>query len=381
MQRVLKLVCAAAATTLVVAGCTDYTSATNLHPEGPPQVEQIRMKETYTTPGSTGTSTRRVFGFGTHPDALDVEEHAVTSASVVGNSFRVILDELLVGNNLEEVGCRAPVDTDSYSAVPLGATPDDIAKCATAQDVLPSTCKGQFATCICQLDGGCSVGTTTVMKGEPVGVDDKNQDGAADDTRFIQGSVGIKCGNVDVPIDLDMSYWNPSGNQEPPAMGGFDALGPAVVLVPKQGLPTNLTCTLVVSPDVVDKQGIRVCASPNGDEGVSCNPGDTSAVGFKTEPLSFTSVSFDDQATGVSRTDDAKFLANTPLDATAISGITVSPSVPFTATITMAKVLNVTWTNPLAANTAYTITLTTQVKDAFMQPLPAAFVVHFTTGA
>jgi hypothetical protein len=55
--------------------------------------------------------------------------------------------------------------------------------------------------------------------------------------------------------------------------------------------------------------------------------------------------------------------------------------VPFTATITMAKVLNVTWTNPLAANTAYTITLTTQVKDAFMQPLPAAFVVHFTTGA
>ena len=69
---------------------------------------------------------------------------------------------------------------------------------------------------------------------DPVGILDVNQDGAADDTRFIAGAVGIKCGAIDVPIDLDNSYWNPSGDQNEPAMGGFDALGPAIVLAPRR---------------------------------------------------------------------------------------------------------------------------------------------------
>lgn len=387
MNRVLNTVCALAATTLVVAGCTDYESATNLNPAGPPMVQQVRMKETYTTPGSTDLSTRRVFGFGTHPDAADVEQHAVTSASVSGNSFRVIMDELLVGNNLEEIRCRSTVDTDAYSRVPLTATPDDIAKCATAQDVLPSTCKGANATCLCELDGGCSVGTETIVKGAPVGVDDKNQDGAADDTHLIAGSVGIKCGTINVPIDGDLSYWNPSGNQQPPAMGGFEALGPAIVLIPQAGLPTNLPCQLTFGTDVVDKQGERVCATAGGDINATCTPGDTSAVSFKTEPLTFTSVSFANNQTGVSRTDPATFVANTALDPTAIAGITVTQGGVafngFTVALgTMNKVLTITWTGAgLAANTVYAVTITTQVKDTFMQPVPAAIVTTFTTGA
>jgi hypothetical protein len=387
MRRALETLWAAAATLVIVAGCTDYESATNLHPEGPPKVEQVRMRESYKlSPSDTSTSSRRVFGFGVHPAAIDAEQHEVTSASLSNNGFRIIMDELLVGNNLEEVACRGNVDGDAFAKVPLGATPDDIARCATAQDVLPSTCKGAHATCICELDAGCVVGTAMIPKGGPVGVDDKNQDGAADDTHLTAGSVGIKCGSIDVPIDQNMSYWNPSGNQQPPAMGGFEALGPAIVLIPTNGLPNNLNCNLYFGEDVVDKQGIRVCAAPGGDPDTDCTPGDTSAVKFKTEPMTLLSVTIDNNATGVSRTDPAVIVANAVLDPSSINGLTITqngtPFTAFTVTLTMNKVLTITFTGAgLAPNTQYVISAGAGVKDNFMQPLPAPFSITFTTGA
>ena len=115
-------------------------------------------------------------------------------------------------------------------------------------------------------------------------VADLNQDGSADDTRMIAGAVGIQCGTIDVPIDIDMSYWNPSGNQQKPAMGGFDALGPALVVIPSAGLPTNTECRLRFAPDIVDKQGIQVCAPPGGDVTQNCTPGDVGAFKFTVEP-------------------------------------------------------------------------------------------------
>lgn len=352
-------------------------------------VQQVRMKESYMAPGSTSTATRRVFGFGNHPDAFEQDAHPVTAASVSGQSFRIIMDELLVGNNIEEIACRGPVDMDAYDRVPLGATPDDIAKCASAQDVLPRTCQGEFAVCMCKNASGCLVGTTMVNEGAPVGVLDINQDGAGDDTRMIQGAVGLRCGTVDVPIDLDMSYWNPSGNQLVPAMGGFDALGPALVLVPQRGLPTNLNCNLVFSPDVVDKQGEQVCAPANGDITGNCAGGDTTAVAFKTEPLTLLST-VDDMQTGVSRTDALIFVANTPVDMTTAAGaVTVTegaantPYTQFTVAVAMNRNVTITWTaaTGLAANTLYRVTVGTGLKDAFGQPLPAPTVITFTTGA
>src|SRR5262249_27716222 len=129
--------------------------------------------------------------------------------------------------------------------------------------------------------------------GKPVGVQDLNQDGAADDTHFIDGAVGIECSAsgrsipvpIAVPIDLSASYWNPSGNQNRPAVGGFDALGPKVFLNAGGALPTSPTCGLVFSPDVVDKQGNQVCAPPGGDLHAGCKPGDVSAFSFGVEPL------------------------------------------------------------------------------------------------
>lgn len=390
MQRIVNVVCVIAAT-LAVAGCTSYDSATNLNPAGPPMVQQVRLKEDFTAAGSTAVIPRRVFAFGTHPMAVDAEVHAVTTASAQGNSLRVIMDEILVGNNLEEVACNAVIDEDAYSRVPLGATPDDITRCSGATDVVKKICTGSKAVCICTLDSGCGTGTQMVKKGESVGVQDLNQDHTADDTRFIAGAVGIKCGSIDVPIDLDMSYWNPSGNQQPPARGGFEALGPAIVLVPARGLPTNIECGLTFAPSVVDKDGNQVCAPPNGDITQDCTPGDVSAFKFKVEALALEPAQPDTNGmTGFSRALDVIISTqfNIVLDPATVSTTTVTvtqngaPFTGFTLGVPMNKSITLTPTAGMwAANATYVVTVTTGVKDAFGQPLPAPFVLTFTTGS
>ena len=151
MRPVLNLVCALVAT--MVASCTDTESATDLHPEGPPMIQQVRMREKVLVSGSAVT--RDVFAFGTHPMAPDSIVHPVSSAGAIGQQLRVVVDELLVGNYIEEINCRAVVDDDAYDRVPLGATPDDVVACAAVKDILPATCTGSHAMCLCKLPGGC----------------------------------------------------------------------------------------------------------------------------------------------------------------------------------------------------------------------------------
>ncbi|MBA3453546.1 MAG: Ig-like domain-containing protein [Deltaproteobacteria bacterium] len=350
-------------------------------------VRQVRMKETFSNPGSTSTSERRVFAFGTHPMASEAEAHPVMSATASGNGFRVIMDELLVGNHLEEIACRAPVDTDAFARVPLGATPDDVARCSAAQDILPRTCGGENAVCLCDNDAGCTVGVTMVAKGAPVGVLDINQDGAGDETRLIDGAVTFRCGALTVPMDLDASYWNPSGNQQVPAMGGFEALGPALVMLPQRGLPTNVTCQLEFGADVVDKQGLAPCTPLGGNIEDGCTPGDTTGFTFKVEPMSFENDP-PNMATGVSKTTQVVLLANTQLDMTSVTTSTVvvtttAPAVvpTYTLSVMMNRNITITFAAPLTGSATYTVTLTTGVKDSFGQPLPTPYVITFTTAA
>ncbi len=355
-------------------------------------VRQVRMKETYIdASGNLVQPDTPVFAFGTHPDATEADAHPVNAARAETNKLRVIVDELLVGNNLEEINCRGQVDEDSYDVVPVGATPDDIAKCATSKDVLPGTCKGDHVVCICKLDGGCG----DVEKGKPVGVLDVNQDGAADQHRFIAGSVGIRCNDIDVPIDLFNSYWNPSGDQQVPAMGGFDALGPAIVLqpgaIPGSGvdvafLPTNTTCGLTFSPSVVDKQGNAVCIPPDGDITKNCTPGDLAAFSFKVQPLSFTSggQAVFDGDTGQPTTGGYTFAFTAPIAAASLSAITVTeganPFTGFTVTQPVPENVRITWDGAgLTANTSYTITFGAGLTDLYNQPLPAPISITFTT--
>ncbi|MEO8841361.1 MAG: Ig-like domain-containing protein [Kofleriaceae bacterium] len=375
----------------VGTACTTQESFTNLNPDGPPAIAEVRLKESYTNAANPTTFlTRRVFGFGTFPDATADVDHDVTSASASGQSMRIIMDELLLGNRLEEIQCRGQVDADAFSSVPDGATPDDIAACSVNTDSLKTSCRGDHAVCICHIAGGCGA----IAEGDPVGVLDVNNDGAADNTSFKAGAVGIKCGAIDVPIDLDMSYWNPSGDQQVPAMGGYDALGPAIVIVPQGGnVPTNSTCGLTFGPDVLDKQGNAVCAPPAGrpascsgaidtcQAGLECTPGDVSAFSFKTEGLRVTVLGLSQNATNVSATTAIFVTANAPIAATSIGGITITPPPPvdFTITQPMPAQIKFTPTTPLTANTMYTITFPVTVTDTFGQPLPAPYVFNFTT--
>ena len=372
--------------------CTNTDSFTNLNPDGPPEIAQVRLKESYMD-ATMNLLQRRVFAFGSHPMATADDEHPVMTAAATGQAMRIVMDELLVGNALEEIQCRAPVDDDAFDSVPLGATPDDIAKCSVSTDALKASCGGPHAVCICHLDAGCG----SVAKGEPVGVLDVNQDGAADNTSFKKGSVGIKCGAIDVPIDLDMSYWNPSGDQQVPAMGGFDALGPAIVLVPQnQSLPTNISCALTFAPDVLDKQGIQVCAPPQGRPAdcsttlqdcaseFQCNPGDVSAFTFKVEPLRIAVQGLADGDMGVDPASPIFANSNAGVSLASLSNMTIATTVggvsaAFTVVLPMPTQIRINFTTPLTAATAYTLTIPTTVTDSFGQGLPAPIVIHFTT--
>jgi len=366
-------------------------------------VEQVRLSEKYMT--ATGNvADRIVFGFGTHDGATADQAHDVTSAKSVNNGLRVIIDELLVGNYLEEIQCRTVVDNDAYSAVPVGATPDDIARCSTAKDVLQKTCPGSnpLSVCICHVPGGCDGGL--IAEGTPAGVLDVNQDGSADDTHFISDAVQIKCGSIMVPTDIDGSYWNPSGDQNVPALAGYDALGPAIVLkpgvhplapagssVPWNFLPTNTDCGLVFSPTVVDKQGEKVCAPPGGNVESTCSPGDVSAFKFHVEPLSVSATPITNGATNISRTNAIVLRFSAPVDpanidlatALATGSITFSPALPNGTTVTAPTPDTLRIMPPttgLSANTMYTITFTTSLTDYYGQPLPQTITLSFTTG-
>ncbi len=379
----------------LVAACTDTESTTDLNPVGPPMLRQVRMNHKVTNADGT-TTNKRVFAFGSHelaePDEL--KSNQVTSAVAVSNTMRLVIDELLVGNNLEEIACRSAVDDDAFSRVPLGATPDDIARCSQGDDVLPSSCTGPTAVCICAIPGGCVSGSgTTIAEGAPVGVLDINQDGATDDSQFVPGAVGITCGSggneIAVPINNQNSYWQPSGDQNRPAMGGFEALGPAIVLAPAGPLPTNLDCHLTFDPSVVDKQGFQVCAPQDGDVDNDCNPGDMSNFTFHTEVLNVKPASFTNGQTGVSRTSTMILTATAPLAASVATAGAITlvddqgATADFTVTFdpTMSQVVQIVPTAPgLDASTEYTLTITQGVTDTFNQPPPAPQVFTFTTG-
>lgn len=378
---------------VALVACTDTASTTDLNPVGPPMLRQVRLNnKTINADGSSSNKT--VFAFGSHelaePDEL--KSNQVTTAVAVTNKLRLVIDELLIGNNLEEIACRSAVDDDAFAKVPIGATPDDIARCSAADDVLPSVCTGPTAVCICQAPGGCiSASGESIAEGAPVGVLDVNQDGGTDDTQFINGAVGLLCGDINVPINLEGSYWQPSGDQNRPAVGGFEALGPAVVLSPDGPLPTNLDCQVTFSASVTDKQGIQVCAPPDGDVTQDCMPGNMDAFTFRTEVLSLKVVSFTNGATGVPRTSPILLQATVPLKDTVTTpgAITLVPAtgaaptftVVFDPTMNQVVQIRPDTTTPLAPNMEYTLTITPGVTDTYDQPPPAPLVTTFTTGA
>lgn len=355
----------------LTAGCRDVTTQTELNPAGPPMIRQVRLTEDFHS-SSGSIIPRQTFAFGDHPDATEGEKgHAVTTASPTNNYIRIVVDELLVGNYLERIACA----DGTFSDVPVGATPDDIAACAEAADVLPKTCVGEFAVCL------TPNGPVGILDNEPKPVGD----GAADTHEFIDDSVQIVCNNKKVPLNLKESFWQPSGNQQKPAKGGLAALGPAVMLKPLLGLPTNTKCTVKFAEQVVDVDGIQVCAPAGGDITAPCTPGDTTALSWTVDALQPIAAAPENNATGVVRTDPLQFVFNAVLDPTALATITLkkgATNVPITPTFVTPEMKSIAISGlNLDPNTVYTLTFPTTFKDVLGGAPPAPIVITFTTGA
>lgn len=256
-----------------------------LESEGPPRILQVLARERVAVVDEEGhehVELQARLAFGDHPD-IDVEtDDRVVGEAVArdGQRIRIVVDELLRGSSLEEVACA----DGSWSRVPPGTDIDDIARCAGAD---LSRCE---AVCI----GGSG----------PVGILDANGDGAIDDTRLIEGAVILSCDGMAVPLDAARSYYQPSGSQRlSTASVGTDSLGPAIAIVPAAGMRPGAMCTLGFT-DVVDKQGVAICAGPDGGD---CTPGDTSAITFGVEPFTLSSSHPHDGETDVPLTaDDSK---------------------------------------------------------------------------
>ncbi|MCA9673510.1 MAG: Ig-like domain-containing protein [Kofleriaceae bacterium] len=358
-------------------------------PEGPPKVLQVMMTERITD----GTTVRNVssLAYGKHPDFPTAGDDGRVTNATVGSTqkLRVIMDELLIGNYLEQISCR----DGSYQSVPEGTTPDDVARCSVAQDVLAQTCLAAEHPVCLGPDG-------------PIGVLDDNEDGAADDTRFIDGAVKLMCspdggGSINVPLNLDNTYWQPSGNQQVPATGGFAAVGPAIVIAPQNGLPTSSQCQIVFDPSVVDKDHIRPCAS--SDDGTyeeylprDCDPGNTDILVFGTEELRFAGSNPPDMAPNVALTSagssDFRILVqfNTAVEHAADLSVDVASfftllegtteRTDLTAAVAANNFANVTITVPggFTAGTDYSLTIEEGAADLFGVPLPASGVTTIT---
>lgn len=370
-----------AALLAATVGCETPETATGLHPEGPPKVQQLILKEL--APDATGNlRISTILAFGTHPNVPESRTHATTTAAANDQTIRVVFDELLVGNALEEIACRtrqlsqteACVVPGGFSRVPLGADPDDIANCSAADDLLDGLCGGRYAVCM--------------ENGRPCGVLDEDENGSPDNTRMIDGQVRILCDGVEVPLNLEQSFWQPAGNQLVPAgRSPESSLGPALILrtLNEGRLPTSASCTIAFAPDVVDKDGIQICAPEGGDPKADCAPGDLSRLTFGTEVMRMTSSSPEDGGTGVPRSP-ARIQAfwSTALAPASVAGsFTVmegtTARTDFTAALSAnGNSITLTSATDFAAATTVTVTFA-NLTDTFGKPLPAPVSFSFTT--
>jgi len=382
-RRSMSMTRIAAVTAMLIAngGCSDDDkSATELNAAGPPMVQQVFVQEREATGGGTSRERFRL-AFGDHPDIPEAEDDRVVQNAVAFSQtakIRVVLDELLVGNHIEEIQCS----DGTFSRVPVGTDPDDIERCA-GPDL--SECE---AVCI--------------GPGGPIGINDTNEDGAVDapnGLRMIDYGDGelaasVVCNGQRVPLLSEgtsdvtkRSFYNPSGNQLIPAGQGPDGLGPALVLFPALGLTTSASCTVTFRPEVVDKDDNRVCAPPGGDVSGDCaDEGDTSAISFQVEPLAFRSTSPEQGAVATARPGNAQIITLefvAELDPATLGGITVAAGgedVPVEVALDEdAFRALVTVPDGFQPGTEYTVTAGTALTDVLGGAVQEPFTLTFST--
>lgn len=375
---------------LTTSGCsffvTEEGETTQLNPAGPPMVQQVLMQERVVVDDMGNTRIRTQLAFGTHPEILDEDSlPGVTSAIARDNQkIRVILDELLLGNYLEEVACDG-LDEDNdqiFSRIPPNATPDDLNRCSPPE---LSKCSGDNAIC--------------VVNGEAIGVLDTEENGAPDQFRMIRypdGDLAVRMfcdggdgtlGNADdvsIPLDQNASFYNPSGNQLLPAGPcGADCLGPALVLIPEDGMRSGSACGISFQDTVIDKDLNQICAPPNGDLSQDCAAGDTTAVSWEVEPLRLLNTFPADGDVGIDVSTQILLVFNASMDQASLANITTTATpggnVDVVWVVSADDPKSVTGSVNLVGGTTYEVTIPSTVTDRFGGPLPMPTTLTFST--
>jgi hypothetical protein len=357
---------------VAVTGCSDIDTATNLNPEGPPEVLQVFVLEPVDDPNyalcpRANRPSCPQLAYGDHPSVpVLYDNRAVTQAHPgASQRLRIVMDELLVGNHLEEIACA----DNTWSRVPVGATPDDIAACAGSLDKIVNTCRGEYAVCV------------NPDTGTPVGILDANEDKAVDAIRFIEGAVRLVCDGVDIPINSGRSFYQPSGNQLIPASDvGVNGLGPAVVLVPNDGLRTGASCSVEFDPAVVDKDDNQVCAPPSGQ---ACVPGNTGGIVFGSDVLKVVSTAPANGNTSVNPAGAAQILVRFNAKVAADSPGTITITANGTPVDTITTSVNLTDISLVLPDgyqpeTEYVVTVS-GTQDLFGGAMPDDYTFMFAT--
>jgi hypothetical protein len=374
----LTLIGTSALLLLGVSACGEEDSKTQLNPEGPPMVRQVFMDERVQvdtdgdgTPDSERTRTQ--MAFGSHPDiSLDDDPaDGVANAIALNNKIRIVIDEILDGSTLEQIGCADGTFVD----IPKGTDPDDIAECAGVDR--------RNCTAVCTQIG---------PDNQAVGVLDENEDGAADQFRFKDDVLAIVCDGQEMPLLLDglnKTFWNPSGNQQIPAGSiGVAGLGPAIVVIP-EGLRTGASCVIDIDDSVVDKDGESLCAPPGGDVTKACpGNGDTSLIEFGTQIFALLGAAPGDGQQFVRL--DAQVLLQFNLDvdtASIMDNVSISDETGIVAATIMAQmsdgaIISVAVDGDMTPETDYTVNVTggaNGLKEIFGGGLAEDIELTFTT--
>lgn len=379
--------------TIATVSCDSPTSREDLNPEGPPMIRQIMINEsTIAMNGATQKSDNQL-AFGTHASTLFRDDDGlVETATIKGNQeVRIVLDEQIRGNSLEEISCA----NGSFSRIPDGTTPDDINDCSGPIDSLQN----------CKIDLCLDTDPSSPTFGKPVGVElVENQNGTGD--RFtlrmidfdpdpaedaVELGAQIVCDGVAVRMDPTLSFWNPSGNQtisSNPALGK-KGLGPVIVLktIAGVGLPASQNCTIQFHPDVVDHDGNQICAPEGGLVDNGCTAGDTSRVAFGTQAIAIDDVDIEDGSMNVS-VDESGFFGvyfNANMDSSTLAAVTLTangapvltpPAIQDDDKTTMLFSLP----DPFLPNATYVLTVGTGLHDQYGQGLTQDAVITWTTG-
>ncbi|MCP4444338.1 MAG: Ig-like domain-containing protein [Myxococcales bacterium] len=353
-----------------------------MNPAGPPMVRQVLVTEQIT---EDTTSLIKVgqLAFGEHADEFfENDDGEVNSAFVLNaQEIRIVLDELVRGSDIEEIGCA----DGSYSPIPRGTTPDDIADCAGPVDSLLH----------------CDTVCLNPDTGAPIGILDEDEDGAADNMRMIdynpaegtdnvELAVSVICDGVNIPLDAELSFWSPSGNQTFPSNDklSFRGLGPAIVVKPLEayGLRTGAECGVTFRPEVVDYDDNPICAPADGNIENDCSGGDTSRIGFATTTLKVANSvpRHDDVDVSLSGSSFLLVALNAYVDPTSVGAITLTADgvdVPISPLVTDSDATAISFSldADYHPETTYEITVAPTLADVLGGTLAAAHVVSWVT--